>query len=336
MELSIIVPVYNTEPFLRECIDSILGQSYTDFELLLIDDGSPDSSGSICDEFAWKDHRIKVFHKQNGGVSSARNYGLDKACGQWVTFIDSDDIISPTFIEGLYQPIANDEILDFVHGGCTNWKEGMPAGINQIYDYYVGTEPEIVFREIRGLTFSKLFRLENIKTWSNGLGLRFDENMKIAEDMAFTLDYLQTVKRYAFVPEVGYYYRIDNMNSATKSHKIIPYEEKFRSFAHIDRSCESYMKMANLYESQSVKRLSQIAEIQFDTIISIYRNDKTKKERLSILRKDWSGDNVYYMKYLRSGRVKSILAKIIVNKKLALFDFIISLVMKIKLLISSV
>ena len=80
--VSIIVPVYNTEKFLHRCIDSILAQTYTDFELLLIDDGSKDSSGAICDEYAAKDARVKVFHKENGGVSSARNLGLDNARGE--------------------------------------------------------------------------------------------------------------------------------------------------------------------------------------------------------------------------------------------------------------
>lgn len=89
--ISVIVPVYNVERYLARCIESILSQTYTDFELLLIDDGSKDKSGSICDEYALKDSRIRVFHKPNGGVSSARNVGLDNARGQWVAFCDSDD-----------------------------------------------------------------------------------------------------------------------------------------------------------------------------------------------------------------------------------------------------
>jgi glycosyltransferase involved in cell wall biosynthesis len=88
--ISVIVPVYNVEQYLCKCLDSILNQIFTDFELLLIDDGSPDKSGQICDEYAHKDSRIRVFHKENGGVSSARNLGLDNANGKWVTFIDSD------------------------------------------------------------------------------------------------------------------------------------------------------------------------------------------------------------------------------------------------------
>ena len=90
-KISVIVPVYNVEMFLRRCIDSILAQTFTDFELLLIDDGSKDKSGEICDEYATKDVRIRVFHKQNGGVSSARNVGLNHAIGEYICFCDADD-----------------------------------------------------------------------------------------------------------------------------------------------------------------------------------------------------------------------------------------------------
>ncbi|MBR4996070.1 MAG: glycosyltransferase [Alistipes sp.] len=86
--ISVIVPVYNTEKYLPRCVDSILAQTYTDFELLLIDDGSNDSSSAICDEYAQKDPRIKVFHKENGGVSFARNLGLDNAAGEYIILID--------------------------------------------------------------------------------------------------------------------------------------------------------------------------------------------------------------------------------------------------------
>ena len=93
-KISVIVPVYNAEKSLCRCIDSILTQTYQDFELLLIDDGSKDSSGAICDSYVAKDSRIKVFHKPNGGVSSARNLGIDNAQGEWLTFVDADDYLS--------------------------------------------------------------------------------------------------------------------------------------------------------------------------------------------------------------------------------------------------
>ncbi len=96
--ISVIVPVYKVEKYLRRCVDSILNQSYTDFELLLIDDGSPDGCPKICDEYARKDSRVRVFHKPNGGLSDARNYGLDRMQGDYVTFIDSDDYVGPDYL----------------------------------------------------------------------------------------------------------------------------------------------------------------------------------------------------------------------------------------------
>ena len=98
-KISVIVPAYNTEKYLRRCIDSILAQTFTDFELLLIDDGSTDQSGEICDEYADKDVRIKVFHKANGGVSSARNVGLDNALGEYICFCDADDWVDNDYFE---------------------------------------------------------------------------------------------------------------------------------------------------------------------------------------------------------------------------------------------
>lgn len=96
--ISIIIPVYNAEKTLNRCVDSVLNQTFHDWELLLIDDGSKDRSMYLCDEYALKDKRIKVFHKKNGGVSSARNMGLDYARGEWITFVDSDDLFVRIFL----------------------------------------------------------------------------------------------------------------------------------------------------------------------------------------------------------------------------------------------
>ena len=101
-KISVIVPVYNTEKYLHRCIDSILSQTFTDFELLLINDGSKDGSGAICDEYAAKDNRVRVFHKENCGVSSARNLGLDNVQGEWVLFVDSDDWMELTMLAKMY------------------------------------------------------------------------------------------------------------------------------------------------------------------------------------------------------------------------------------------
>lgn len=99
MLISVIIPVYNVEKYLRRCVESVMLQTYKDIEILLIDDGSTDGSGQICDELAYKDRRIHVFHKENGGVSSARNLGIERACGDYICFVDSDDWIDIDYFE---------------------------------------------------------------------------------------------------------------------------------------------------------------------------------------------------------------------------------------------
>lgn len=133
--ISIIVPVYNTEQYLHRCIDSILAQTYTDFELLLIDDGSTDLSGAICDEYAAKDSRVRVFHKENGGASTARNKGIKESRGEWIIFLDSDDYFLPKALDILIGA-ANKYCVPISHANfytedverkvvCNRWKNGI-------------------------------------------------------------------------------------------------------------------------------------------------------------------------------------------------------------------
>lgn len=109
--ISIIIPVYNVEKYLCECLDSVINQTYKNLEIILVDDGSTDNSGSICDKYHKKDNRIKVIHKMNGGVSSARNYGLNVATGKYINFIDPDDWVENNFIECLYSYANKDTIV---------------------------------------------------------------------------------------------------------------------------------------------------------------------------------------------------------------------------------
>ena len=129
-KISVIVPVYNAEKYLPRCIDSVLTQIFTDFELLLIDDGSIDESGKICNEYADNDKRIRVFHKENGGVSSARNVGLDKAIGEWITFLDSDDSLFADFFSSFAGLL--DSNVDFVTSSFVNESNGLSIPLKQM------------------------------------------------------------------------------------------------------------------------------------------------------------------------------------------------------------
>lgn len=117
--ISIIVPVYNVEKYIHECVDSIINQTYKNIEIILVDDGSPDNCGKICDEYAEKDSRIKVIHKENGGLSDARNCGIDAASGEWLMFVDSDDWLHIQTVEKLYDAVNKHNIFL----GICNYKE---------------------------------------------------------------------------------------------------------------------------------------------------------------------------------------------------------------------
>ena len=118
MFLSVIIPVYNAEKYLCKCIESLLSQTYTNLEIILVDDGSKDDSLSICREYEKADSRVKCFHKENGGLSSARNYGLDRATGEYITFVDSDDVISLDFFSSAVNTMAKTN-ADIAYGLMT-------------------------------------------------------------------------------------------------------------------------------------------------------------------------------------------------------------------------
>lgn len=125
--ISIIVPVYKAEPYLHRCVDSLLAQTFTDFEVLLIDDGSPDRSGEICDDYARKDARVRVFHQENGGVSAARQRGVEKANGEWVTFVDADDYLPNNSLQTMYLLVERYD-TDLVVGATLNDKRMKTIG----------------------------------------------------------------------------------------------------------------------------------------------------------------------------------------------------------------
>lgn len=334
-KISVIVPVYKVEPYLHKCVDSILAQTFTDFELLLVDDGSPDNCGTICDAYAEQDNRVRVFHKSNGGVSSARNLGLDNAKGEWITFVDADDFIAPAFLEGLYRPIAIGGNVDFVQGGCVNWGREKVVGVNQKYDYLIDTNPAYVFANIRGLTVSKLFlqtNLETVKPRSDSQKIRFDEKMKIAEDMAFTLDYLLHVHRYAFVSETGYYYRIDNQTSATHNQHNIPYETELHSFRHLYNSTMAYIEKFHLTDHEAKLRLQQRGNEVLYICSNLSKYQQYDKDtRIKCMSKDFLPEQVSLLHYAHpNGWINKILRIILMRKQYALFDFVVKHLFVIK------
>jgi glycosyltransferase involved in cell wall biosynthesis len=199
-KISVIVPVYKVEQYLHRCVDSILSQSFTDFELILVDDGSPDNCGKICDEYAQKDSRVKVFHKPNGGVSSARNLGLDNAKGEWIAFIDSDDFVDGDYLCELYSS-SEEYNADFV--ATVEYKVN---NVNQTTTYLVSDNFSLLFTLYKfdyGPTpWGKLYRT-NIIT---GNDIRFMQGVHSGEDSIFVYHYLLNTKDIVLIFSDKYYY----------------------------------------------------------------------------------------------------------------------------------
>ena len=210
--ISVIVPVYNTEKYLHRCVDSILSQTFADFELLLVNDGSIDGSGAICDEYAQKDSRVRVFHKENGGVSSARNFGLDNALGEYVMFVDSDDYIYPQMCKIMAESIQAMSVDLVVCGteetGGGYWKPQKDeiisiSELKNNFSYYVTTE-------LLSPPWNKIFKRDNIRN-------KFRADMSFGEDLVFNLNYLETCKKIAFITESPFFHEKENNQSLVVS-----------------------------------------------------------------------------------------------------------------------
>lgn len=222
--ISVIVPVYNAENYLHRCIDSILAQTFTDFELLLINDGSTDNSGEICNAYAQKYPCIRMFHKNNGGVSSARNLGLTKANGEWIVFVDSDDWIEPHYLNVLYQNGKYDfvtcywRVLNDKNYACIVPAEGEYIGKSEIrtfVDLNVGRLSYPVCR---------LFRNSIIQKHE----LSFDERIHYSEDALFIITYLQYVQTVKQLGNIEYNYEkhVGSLSNVIISWKEMDYTIK--------------------------------------------------------------------------------------------------------------
>ena len=204
MKISIIVAVYNAEDFLKRCLDSIIRQTFSDFEVLLIDDGSTDNSGAICDDYASADSRFRVFHKENGGVGSARQMGLDYACGDYVIHMDSDDWAVPDMLKKLYDfaigSKADVVICDFYRDRAGKSQisiqkpsgPGASASLRDMYTGFCGP-------------FNKFVKRECILKY----GVSFPEGIRFMEDGNFFAQLFSNPVSISYLPEAFYHYDMD-------------------------------------------------------------------------------------------------------------------------------
>ncbi len=207
--ISIIVPVYKVEKYIRRCIDSIINQTYTNIEIILVDDGSPDNCGRICDEYAAKDSRIKVIHKSNGGLSDARNHGIDMATGEWLMFIDSDDWIHPHTTEKLYNAATKNNVNVSICGFFETNCELKAVDNATEAETYTPKELYLTKHIIATVAWGKLYRKNCFDN------IRYPKG-KIHEDEYVTYRILFAEDKIAFIDQ-PYYAYFTNPEGITKT-----------------------------------------------------------------------------------------------------------------------
>lgn len=268
MFFSVIVPVYNVEQYLRACVDSVLSQTFEDFELILVDDGSKDTSGLICDEYANKDPRVKVIHKTNGGQSTARNAGLREAGGEFAVFLDSDDFIfTNRFLEDLYTACAGtaDVVLYRYFKYCQGRTEDCVSSLAGIDEYKKG---ELLEELVRRDAFfcscwSKSIRLDLLRKYE----LYFDESLS-CEDMDWYYSVVRCAENFRIIdaPYICYRQREGSVTSTFNIKSVLDYVFTLKKWG------EEFEKI----EDRILKRalLSSMAKLYCNLLVSYSRHMK--------------------------------------------------------------
>jgi glycosyltransferase involved in cell wall biosynthesis len=256
--LSIIVPVYNAEKYLARCLDSILAQTFKDFECIIVDDGSVDQSPAICDEYAGRDGRIQVLHKKNEGVSAARNDGIQTAAAGYIAFVDSDDTIHPEMYERMYTAITAGQ-NDFVCCGYYHKEKNYSLPNN----YFNGSQAEMVYTikkaELFDYIWNKLYRAEIIRNNN----IRFPQGYSFGEDFLFNLNYFLFVHSGCCITDILYFYTINNVSVS----KVRPYfEHSLFRFTNISSS------ICKLKDSDTQRFKNRLLARDFTFTVFLLRN----------------------------------------------------------------
>jgi len=283
MIVSVIIPVFNVEKYLSRCIDSVLAQTYKDWELLLVDDGSTDDSGRICDEYAQIDSRIRVFHKENGGVGSARNLGIDEAIGDWISFVDSDDWVTSDYIENLIHTGHLEDDVLYSSGMVVHMIEGRE------WDLFTYEERCISLDNVEDVKTFRIFangcpvaKLYN-KSILNSNGLRFNTDFSFNEDHLFVIKYLCFVKAIYLIPFNNYYYWID-VHGNSLTHKNHDSYESLCASWHMHVVLSDFCTKYNCVPTDVVvPEDMQIFGAQ--QILRAIKDSKNKKTKIDILKK---------------------------------------------------
>ena len=325
--ISVIVPVYNAERYLYRCVESILAQSFTDFELLLINDGSKDNSGEICDRYTANDSRVRVFHKENGGVSSARNVGLDNAMGIWVAYVDSDDWVAKDYLKNLigHTKTGIDLVVSFPIYCFEDASSSKPEYLPKLVDEH-NFEEIFVEHSMHQNTspWSKLFRRSIIES----ANIRFCEDMHIGEDLLFLYTYMLYTAKIYISSDTDYLYSYDLETSLTK--RVNSYRSEYTGYRNIKHVVEDLIKKRNIKSSNSLQRLGWIIGFYTRNVLNALYHDSTldRKQRLAALK---GLDVTPYFKYLNiTAKKERFLMLLLKGKAYMLYDLARVLAVKMK------
>jgi glycosyltransferase involved in cell wall biosynthesis len=316
MLISIIIPVYNTSLYLKRCLNSVLAQNYTDFELLLVNDGSRDDSLKICREYEKKDERIKVFDKPNGGVSSARNVGIRCSSGKWICFIDSDDYVTDNHIEKLVSDIGGD--FDFIMHG----KYGARKASYSSYTYRTVDidDRQELFEEFKispnGQIFSKFFCNAVLKKYD----IRFPCGVNMSEDVLFILEYLSKVKKLKYRDMITYKYTT-NKGSLSNA-KVFDYQSNYAGFKKINNLLYSDFNLSALNTFTHLKRT--YLNFLLRAIHALNSNGYSKSERIEEYKELYSCLKFKEISVNHRGRRLELICKLFLNRRFKCFDLFIN------------
>lgn len=297
--VSIIIPAYNVEEYLEECVKSLLSQTYKNYEIIIIDDGSTDQTYRVARNLSSDNKRIKLLHQRNQGVSVARNIAMKNAEGEYFIFVDADDVVAPRYVETLVTYLKT---VDMVMVGFSSEKKDIITGLasKPIYDKAVNVKEDILCgTHYDGYLWNKIFRRSIIEKYK----LEFRRNIVVWEDLLFVLEYLNKCKMILIFDDKLYYYR-KREGSAVNSTSIEKYKSKYVIVEYIKNN-----ELTNTIESK--KRISLLYfETMFSYLNQIYLNNSCTNEYIEIL------SEVDEKELLKSRNLKLLLKYLYLKKKI--------------------
>lgn len=320
--VSIIIPVYNAQKYLKDCINSLVSQRYSNIEIILVNDGSTDNSKNICDEYALVDERIRTFHKKNGGVSSARNFGINVAKGDFFCFVDSDDFVNEMYVMNLIMGLTEGSDLVIARIDFPN------APIRKLENSSVeieGIPLEVSRQNLLSLSgpVCKLFKLDIAKS----RGIYFPENICMGEDGVFFTKYLNSIDKMNVIDVCDYFYR---QTEGSLSSKFYPFVEEWACY--ITWKSE-VLKLFSRNKDSSFNPLEQTWKHRIGThflrsILSVSRQRPrlSLKKQVSLLRSIPSNDISEFCQYFIPRTINQRITKFLIAHK---FFILFALVMKL-------